>query len=265
MTVDTPMEDIIPKVESNIKAFYIFDSNTGNTFLSAIYSKRLQTDPLLATAFLTAMYKFARDANLSDLRVINLSELTLFFIEKEQLIFAALTSTYVAPVDMISKLKLIASLFLSNYRRVLKKGRIIVDTQKFADFYPVVGEILKGESRTLDPRIKEAIVEVMEKILEEEQGIVSGVAIIGYTGEAIVDFMNREILEAIINFNTICFDKKIYNVDFIIMRSSEYNVMERDLGEGLMLTIATESSIQPVEVIKLMSKIYNRVKALLPN
>ncbi|MFW9995280.1 MAG: hypothetical protein ACFFD4_24805 [Candidatus Odinarchaeota archaeon] len=266
MTVDSPTEEIKPTEESNIKAFYIFDSNTGNTFVSEVYSSRLRTDPLLATAFLTAMYKFARDANLSDLRIINLSELTLFFIEKEGLIFAALTSTFVSPVDMISKLKLIASLFLSSYGKMVKKGRIIVDTQKFADFYPIVGEILKGESRTLDTRIKTAITEVIEKILEEEQTTVSGVAIIGYTGEAIVNYMDRDLLEAIVSFLTICFDKKVYNVNFIIMRSSDYNVMTRDLGEGLMLTIATKTQLgEPVDIIKLMNKLYNRVKALLPN
>lgn len=253
------------KESSSIKAFYIFDSNTGNTFLSSVYSEQLQIDPLLATAFLTAMYKFARDAKLSDLRVINLSDLTLFFIEKEGLLFAALTSTFVSPVDMISKLKLIASLFISEYEGILKKGKIIVDTQVFAKFAPVVDEILKGHSRTLDPKIKDAISDVIEKILEEEKGLISGVSVIGYTGEAIVNFMEQNILAAIINFLNICFEKNIYSVNFIIMRSVDYNVMTRDLGEGLMLTLATDSAIQPVGVIKTMSRLYNRIKALLPN
>ncbi|MHA1167810.1 MAG: hypothetical protein ACTSP4_10475 [Candidatus Hodarchaeales archaeon] len=261
----TETSNNIIEESSSIKAFYIFDSNTGNTFLSSVYSEQLQIDPLLATAFLTAMYKFARDAKLSDLRVINLSDLTLFFIEKEGLLFAALTSTFVSPVDMISKLKLIASLFISRYEGVLKGGKIIVDTQVFAKFEPVVDEILKGHSRTLDPKIREAISDVIEKILEEEKGLISGVSVIGYTGEAIVNFMEQDILTAIINFLNICFEKKIYSVNFIIMRSVDYNVMTRDLGEGLMLTLATDSSIQPVGVIKTMSRLYNRIKALLPN
>ncbi|MHA2295841.1 MAG: hypothetical protein ACXAEU_10900 [Candidatus Hodarchaeales archaeon] len=258
------MVAISPSKETNIKTFYIFDSTTGYTFFSRDYSKRMQIDPLITTAFLTAMYRFAQEANLSDLRVINLSELTLFFIEKNELIFAALTSNFVSPVDMISKLNLIASLFISNYEMMIINKKGIVDTEVFDEFNPIVNDILMGQSRTLDTRVKTDLGKIIEKIMVEKKEILTGVSVIGYTGEVIVDFMERDLQEVIINFINVCYNRRIYNVDFIVFRSRDHNVISRDLGEGLMLIIATNSEIKSTDVIQLMNVLYSQVKALLP-
>ena len=75
--------------------------------------------------------------------------------------------------------------------------------------------------------------------------------------------MERNLLITVINILTTCYDRHIYDLDIITLKSGEYNIISRNLGEGLMLIFATENDNQD-EAKRIAKNLYLKVKALLP-
>jgi len=247
--------------KDQIKAFFIFEINTGNTYYSKIFSPDFTADPLLTTAFLTAMYKFARDARLSELKVINLSELSLLFIENNGIMFAVLTSNFISPIDVESKLRVLTTLFLSEYDHILSEKVNFIQTNIFEDFEEIVDEVILGYSRILPKDIRKEL----EKILNENKNIVKGAAILGYSGQPIINLMDESLLNAAVKYVNITFSQEIYDMKYNIIITESANLMLYTLGEGLVLIIATGSSVTGSELIMRMNQLRRKIHSILPH
>ncbi len=109
-----------------IKAFFIFQKETGSTLFTRSYetADTPTPDAHLVVAFLTAMFSFAETSSLSELRVVDMTDLRFSFIEREKLVFAILASPLVSMLDLQFKLNTVASLFLSDYsEKISEKSR----------------------------------------------------------------------------------------------------------------------------------------------
>ncbi|MHA2075618.1 MAG: hypothetical protein ACW97X_13445, partial [Candidatus Hodarchaeales archaeon] len=133
-----------------IKAFFIFEKETGNTLFTRSYEKKgtKSPDAHLVVAFLTAMFSFAKSSSLSELRVVDMTDLRFSFIERSELVFAMLASPLVSPMDLQFKLTTIASLFLAEYGAEME-GLELIETDIFEGFNESVDEVFLGETREM--------------------------------------------------------------------------------------------------------------------
>jgi len=133
-----------------IKAFFIFEKETGTTLFTRSYETQdtRTPDPHLVVAFLTAMFSFAKSSSLSDLQVVDMTDLRFSFIERGGLVFAILASCLVSPLDLQFKLTTIGSLFLAEYGKIVEEIKL-VDTEIFEKFTSKVDEVFLGETREM--------------------------------------------------------------------------------------------------------------------
>ena len=117
-----------------VKAFFIFQKDEGHTLFTRSYeTTSTAPDAHLVVAFLSAMFSFAKTSSLSELRVVDMTDIRFSFIEKDGLIFSVLVSPLVSPLDVQFKLSTLASLFFEEYGDKLPSIKLI-DTEMFASY-----------------------------------------------------------------------------------------------------------------------------------
>jgi hypothetical protein len=136
-------------------AFYIFDRVTGANIFTRIFEEKLEVQPVLITGFLTGLYNFAEEVQLTKLEVINLQNLRFVFqtFDEGNLVFALLTNYYVSFVDAKAKVNMLKSLFLSQFSEHFEGGRSPFRVDIFDVFEEIADGVLLGQSRVIEEGI----------------------------------------------------------------------------------------------------------------
>ncbi|MFX1536304.1 MAG: hypothetical protein ACFFDI_18970 [Promethearchaeota archaeon] len=205
--------------KSNIRAFYIFEKRAGSTLFTKSYQKDFGGDPLLVVAFLTAMFNFAQETALSDLKTLDMEALRFQFIEREigndcSLVFAVMTTRFSSSLDIEFKLITIATLFLDRFQEELQDVENIrfVNTRIFNPFSRTVDEVILGETRGLDVDSRGAITLTLEILISSTQ--VTSAALYGFTGDLLINLMDEDLVSTISQL----FPREQYNWLFVGIR-----------------------------------------------
>ncbi len=251
--MSSPLEDIY--------SFLAFVRSSGLPVLFRNYQESLSMEPGLVSAFLTAMISFAREAQLSDLKQVDMADLRLVFIEEDPVVFATLVSRFVSPLDLEFKLRTIKSLFFEEFNR--EDINILASNQtSFRDFAKIVDEIMLGETRGIDPSIKAAVREAIDDTMLDS-GMTS-LAVLSMTGNVIVNrFQDKKLLEGAIRFLDATYVGQIHGLKSMILGSEDHTVIFMDSGKGLMLVGAAPPDFEVDSLALSLKTISNRINKLL--
>ncbi|MFX0090944.1 MAG: hypothetical protein ACFFBD_04200 [Candidatus Hodarchaeota archaeon] len=203
----------------NVKAFYIFEKHSGSTLFSKTYQEEFGGDPILVVAFLTAMFNFAQETTLSELKTLDMEAIRFQFIEREideqnSLVFAVMINRFTSSLDIEFKLITIATLFLDRFQEELENpdNLNIVNTRIFNPFERTVDEVILGETRGMDVDSKGAISLNLQILISSTS--LSGAALYGFTGEVLINMMDEDVRQTISQL----FPREPYNWLFIEIR-----------------------------------------------
>ncbi|MHA1214335.1 MAG: hypothetical protein ACTSR2_10470 [Candidatus Hodarchaeales archaeon] len=249
-----------------IKAFFIFQKHTGSTIFTRSYEKEQNTktpDPHFVVAFLSAIFTFAKtSASLSDIRVVDMTDVRFSFIEKESLVFAILASPLVSPLDLQFKLTTIASLFLADYGEILKEIQII-DTEVFKPFAEKIDEILSGETRTMLKSSKNAALFYLRKLVQKDCGA-RGAMIVSFTGDVLLEYnMNRERMAGAIRILNV--STYMRNLNYMVVSSEATNLVAYKISEGLVLCVDGDPNSGLENLVVKVSDTVRQIKEIIPH
>ncbi|MFX1513685.1 MAG: hypothetical protein ACFFCQ_13965 [Promethearchaeota archaeon] len=223
--MSSPLEDIY--------AFLAFVRESGIPVLFRNYREKLSMDPSLVSAFLTAMISFARDAQLSNLKQVDMADLRFVFIEDDPVVFAALVSRFVSPLDLEFKLNTIKSLFFGEFNRETISDQA-PDSNLFRGFTKIVDEIILGETRGIDPSLKAAVREAIDETMLDSG--MTGIAVLSMTGNVIVNrFQDKKLLEGAIRFLDATYVGQIHGLKYMVLGAEDNSLAFLDSGQGIML------------------------------
>ncbi|NHJ01458.1 MAG: hypothetical protein EAX86_04915 [Candidatus Heimdallarchaeota archaeon] len=248
-----------------IKAFFVFQKESGNTLFTRSYEKEdSQTpDPHLVVAFLTAMFSFAKSSSLSDLRVVDMTDLRFSFIEREGLVFSILASALVSPMDLQFKLTTIASLFLAEYGDKIKKIQLI-DTEIFEPFSAQVDEIFKGETREMLTSSKNAALFYLKKLMQQNDIGVRGCMIVSFTGDILIEHnMDQKRMAGAIRLLNV--STYMRNLRYMVVSSEATNLVAYKISEGLLLYVDGDPSTGLENLVVRVAETVNQIKEIIPH
>ncbi|MFX0134142.1 MAG: hypothetical protein ACFFDN_10910 [Candidatus Hodarchaeota archaeon] len=225
-----------------IKAIFIFDKKSGRPFIRYRPSRDFQIEPFLVIGFLTAIMKFSKEVGRSDLKMIDMENLRFVFTEKDGIIFNAITTKLVKPIDLMFKLNTISTIFLNEYTmEELLNPKIALEY--YDGFKKTIHEIIQGTVRGLDHKKEVKIKELLNEFNNENQ--LNGSGIISFTGDFLVTAFNRNQDEDIVHsiFNSI-FETKIFGINnFTITILDQHIIISRIEEESLLVIIMREDQI----------------------
>ena len=166
---------------------------------SRVFDKEFTVQPILITGFLTGLYNFAEEVQLTKLEVINLQELRLVFQNVDNLIFALLTKFHVSFVDASAKINLLRSLFLSQYGEYFEDGISPLRVDIFDEFEAATDGVLLGQSRKVELRTLSELKRLFAVLKSAFPGKHFVGALLSYTGEIIVKDMDDELLSSVVS------------------------------------------------------------------
>ncbi|MHA2328243.1 MAG: hypothetical protein ACXACR_06945 [Candidatus Hodarchaeales archaeon] len=249
-----------------IKAFFIFQKQTGNTLFTRSYetSDTPTPDAHLVVAFLTAMFSFAKSSSLSELRVVDMTDLRFSFIEREKLVFAILASPLVSMLDLQFKLNTIASLFLADYIEKVRTLELI-DTDIFEGFNEQVDEVFLGETREMMTTSKNAALFYLKKLVKnrEETGA-RGAMIVSFTGDILVEHqMDQHMMAGAIRLLNV--STYMRNLRYLVVSSETTNLIAYKISEGLLLYVDGDPASQLETLVIKASETVKQVKEIVPD
>lgn len=248
-----------------IKAFFIFKKETGETLFTRSYEKDgVETpDAHLVVAFLTAMFSFAESSSLSELRVVDMSDLRFSFIERDGLVFAILASAFVSTMDLQFKLTTIASLFLSDFGTKIDNIQII-DTEMFASFNEKADEVFLGETREMLTSSKNAAKFYLRKLVQNEETRVNGAMIISFTGDILIEYhMNQEQMAGAIRLLNV--STYMRNLRYLVVSSEVTHLIAYKISEGLLLCVDGDPSAQLERLVVKIAETVKQVQEVIPH
>jgi len=249
-----------------IKAFFIFQKDSGNTILTRSYEidKTTAPDPHLVVAFLSAMFSFARSSGtLSDLKVVDMTDIRFSFIEKEGLVFAILASPLVSPLDLQFKLTTIASLFLADYGEQINTMHII-DTDTFVSFIGKVDEIFKGETREMLSSSKNAALFYLKKLVQNPDIGARGAMVVSFTGDILLEYnMDKERMAGAIRILNV--STYMRNLNYLVVSSETTHLVAYKISEGLVLYVDGEPKSGLENLVVKVSDTVRQIKEIIPH
>lgn len=247
---------MIPLFTKEYIAFYIFDKHTGANIFSRVFDDKFTVQPILITGFLTGLYNFAEEVQLTKLEVINLQELRLVFQNVDNLIFALLTKSHVSFVDASAKVNLLRSLFLSQYSEHFEDGISPLRVDIFDEFVIVADGVLLGQSREVELRTLSELKRLFALLKKAFPGKHFEGALLSYTGEIIVKDMDDELLHSVVSYLNLGYTTKIQAINRLIIESLEYKIILKQLGfTSTYLVVAIEKSVPTAKFIKIVDSI----------
>jgi predicted regulator of Ras-like GTPase activity (Roadblock/LC7/MglB family) len=247
-----------------IKAFFIFKKETGETVFTRSYEIKTTATPdaHLVVAFLSAMFSFAK-SSFSDLRIVDMTDVRFSFIERSKLVFAVLASPLVSPLDIQFKLKTIASLFLSEYESRIDEIQII-DTELFSSFIDQVDEVFEGETREMLTSSKNAAQFYLKKLVQNEEIGVRGAMIISFTGDILVEYqMDHQRMAGAIRILNV--STYMRNLRYLVVSSEVTNLVAYKISEGLLLCVDGDPSSSLENLVIRVSDTVKQVKEIIPH
>ncbi len=184
--------------------------------------------------FLNALMKFAKEVGKSDLRMIDMQDLRFFFTDKNNVIFTAITSTTVSPLDLKFKIKTIESIFLEKYSAedLADIGREI---EYFETFISVIDEIVYGDVRFINKEISDRLQSLLDQLTRNEN--ISGAGIFSFTGIPIADNLDEKQIESFHKFFTGIFCVGISGITRVIIDTYNYSIYFTSLEEDCLLVV----------------------------
>lgn len=248
-----------------IKAFFIFQKETGTTLFTRSYeTKDTKTpDAHLVVAFLTAMFSFAKSSSLSDLRVVDMTDLRFSFIERGGLVFAILASPLVSPLDLQFKLTTIGSLFLAEYGNTVEKMQL-VDTETFSKFVNHVDEVFLGETREMLTSSKNAALFYLKKLVQDKNIGARGAMIVSFTGDILVEYkMDQKRMAGAIRLLNV--STYMRNLRYLVVSSEATNLVAYKISEGLLLYVDGNPDLGLESLVVKVSDTVRQVKEIIPH
>lgn len=246
-----------------IKAFFIFRKESGETLFTRSYEtdKARTPDAHLVVAFLTAMFSFAK-SSLSELRVVDMTDLRFSFIEREGLVFAILASPLVSSMDIQFKLKTTASLFLSEYGDNLNQINI-VDTDMFTSFTEKVDEVFTGETREMLTSSKNATKFYLRKLVQSEEGGIRGAMIISFTGDILIEYhMDQQQMAGAIRILNV--STYMRNLRYLVVSSEATHLVAYKISEGLLLCVDGDPTARLESLVVRISETVKQIREVVP-
>ena len=247
-----------------IKAFFIFEKETGTTLFTRSYETQdtRTPDPHLVVAFLTAMFSFAKSSSLSDLQVVDMTDLRFSFIERGGLVFAILASCLVSPLDLQFKLTTIGSLFLAEYGKIVEEIKL-VDTEIFEKFTSKVDEVFLGETREMLISSKDAALFYLKKLVQDKNIGVRGAMIVSFTGDILVEHkMDQNRMEGAIRLLNV--STYMRNLRYLVVSSEATNLVAYKISEGLLLYVDGNPDTALENLVVKVSDTVRQVKEIIP-
>ncbi len=247
-----------------VKAFFIFEKDQGTTLFTRSYERSSTApDAHLVVAFLTAMFSFAKTTSLSDLRVVDMTDIRFSFIEKNGLIFAVLVSPLVSPLDIQFKLSTIASLFFSDYGAKLESIDI-VDTEMFSSFNDCVDEVFTGETRQMLKSSKNAALFYLKKLVSKEETGARGAMILSFTGDILLEYkMDQPRMAAAIRILNV--GTYMTNLRYLVVASESTHLVAYKISEGLLLAVDGHPSYGLEDLVVNVSETVKQIKEIIPH
>ncbi len=241
------------KKNDRYHAFLIFDNDSGNILYTEFLSelgKRIfsSTDPLVIGSFLSALSSFSEKMSfLGDVKTITYNELKFTFIMKENYVFVLLSNVTEPDADLLFKIKVIASIFVSEYLSDLTNVSTtsVVKTRNFSNFKHILIEVLSGTTRELPTRLVNALDLALRRILRQERYIDS-MAILTFTGDSIIETSHK--LKSKINYSKILsllYLKNVINSTYIILKSRYLTIIVFKLASGILLLVRLKENTDP--------------------
>ncbi len=249
-----------------IKAFFVYQKETGNTVFTRSYEiKGTKTpDAHLVVAFLSAMFSFAKSSSsLSELRVVDMTDLRFSFIERGGLVFAALASPLVSPMDLKFKLTTISSLFLSEYADKLNEVELI-DTDMFEGFNEIVDGVFLGETREMLTSSKNAALFYLKKLVQQKDIGVRGAMIVSFTGDILIEYEmdQKRMVGAIKLLNVSTYMR---NLRYLVVSSESTHLVAYKISEGLLLYVDGDPSSKLENLVVKASETVKQIKEVIPH
>ncbi|MFX0016085.1 MAG: hypothetical protein ACFFB2_13555 [Promethearchaeota archaeon] len=248
-----------------IKAFFIFEKETGNTLFTRSYETHdtKTPDAHLVVAFLTAMFTFAKSTSLSDLKVVDMTDLRFSFIERGGLVFAILASPLVSPLDLQFKLTTISSLFLAEYGTRAEEMQII-ETDIFEPFKNHVDEVFLGETREMLTSSKNAALFYLKKLVQQKNIGVRGAMIVSFTGDILLEYkMDQTRMEGAIRLLNV--STYMRNLRYLVVSSEATNLVAYKISEGLLLYVDGDPASGLEKLVIKASETVKQVKEIIPH
>ena len=245
-----------------VKAFFIFQKDEGHTLFTRTYEKRSKApDAHLVVAFLTAMFSFAKTSSLSELKVVDMTDIRFSFIEKDELIFAVLVSPLVSPLDVQFKLSTLASLFFEEYGEELQSLKLI-DTDMFISFKKSVDEVFKGETRRMLQSSKNAAEFYLKKLVDRETGA-RGAMIVSFTGDILLEYkMDQQRMAAAIRILNV--GTYMTNLRYLVVASEITHLVAYKISEGLLLAVDGHPTFGLENLVVNVSETVKQIKEIIP-
>ncbi|UCE12752.1 MAG: hypothetical protein JSV04_11225 [Candidatus Heimdallarchaeota archaeon] len=249
----------------SIKAFFIFQKESGNTLFTRSYEAQdtKTPDAHLVVAFLTAMFTFAKSSSLSDLRVVDMTDLRFSFIERSDLVFAILASPLISPLDLQFKLTTIASLFLAEYGATVEEIQLI-DTEIFEDFTTKVDDVFLGETRELLTSSKNAAMFYLKKLVKDQASGARGAMICSFTGDILIEYqMDHNRMAAAIRLLNV--STYMRNLRYLVVSSESTHLVAYKISEGLLLYVDGNPKSGLEKLVVRASETVKQVKEVIPH
>jgi predicted regulator of Ras-like GTPase activity (Roadblock/LC7/MglB family) len=249
-----------------IKAFFVFEKETGNTVFTRSYeTKGTKTpDAHLVVAVLSAMFSFAKSSSsLSELRVVDMTDLRFSFIERDGLVFAVLASPLVSPMDLQFKLTTISSLFLSEYATKLCEVELI-DTELFEGFNESVDGVFLGETREMLTSSKNAALFYLKKLVQKEDIGARGAMIVSFTGDILIEYeMDQKRMAGAIRILNV--STYMRNLRYLVVSSEVTHLVAYKISEGLLLYVDGDPSSKLENLVVKASETVKQIKEVIPH
>jgi hypothetical protein len=219
-----------------VKAIFVFDKKSGRPYIRRTFGD-FQAEPFLVMGFLNAIMKFAKEVGKSDLKIIDMQDLRIFFTEKENIIFTSITSTMVSPLDLKFKIKTIESIFLEKYSSE-DLANISLEIEYFESFIPVIDEIIFGDVRYLEDAKRDQMQKLLEKLKTVDN--ISGAAIFSFTGVTLATVLTTKQRDIFMKFFNGIFGVSISGITRVIIDTLTYSIYITSLEEDCMLVVFSQ-------------------------
>lgn len=241
--------------------FLIFDNESG----AVLYEKSLSEvgasilsnmDPLVIGSFISAISSFSKKMTfLSDIRTISFNQSKITFVRTDHHVFVLISATNEPDADLLFKIKVLSSVFESEYLYDLEESKAtsVVKQSDFANFDPILFEVLSGTTRELPKNVRNALELALKRVLRRHEYL-EELAILTFTGEKIVS-VTREGTRFSSNFDysrilSILYLKNVVDTSYISLRSQNVSVVAIQFISGMILLARLHVDTNPHEIVE---------------
>ncbi|MHA1379859.1 MAG: hypothetical protein ACTSRG_15930 [Candidatus Helarchaeota archaeon] len=244
-----------------IKAIFIFEKKSGRPFIRYMPSRDFKIEPFLVIGFLTAIMKFSKEVGRSDLKMIDMENLRFVFTEKDDIIFNAITTKLVKPLDLMFKLNTIATIFLNQYtKEELTNPKVALEF--YDTFLETIDEIIHGEVRGLETSKEKKIRKLLQEF-NKDNGV-SGSGVLSFTGDFLVNsFSNDEEVDIVFTIFNSIFETKIFGINKFYINIENRDIFIRRLDEETLFAVISNKDVDDLHagISEIMPKIKQIIKS----